>query len=194
MIDDASAARTARPSPMAPARSPFLYMPSPRLRSDEPLTLRQMKEIALSGRQHTLVLVSHAAEIPDELRPLSAKFSLSLPDNAALEAMMHEESAEWGRKHNRSVKAHKEAVQALLNNLSGLTWSDARQLIRNAIYDDGMLTEDDIGELLKTKYRLLDARGVISVTERQSYIGRVRALAKMCADAFVRTEAGGYAG
>jgi glycyl-tRNA synthetase alpha chain len=42
-------------------------------------------------------------------------------------------------------------------------------------------------------FNLLDARGVISVTERQSYIGRVRALAKRCADAFVQTEAGGYA-
>ncbi len=40
-------------------------------------------------------------------------------------------------------------------------------------------------------FNLLDARGVISVTERQSYIGRVRALAKLCADAFVQTEAGG---
>jgi len=42
-------------------------------------------------------------------------------------------------------------------------------------------------------FNLLDARGVISVTERQAYIGRVRALAKLCADAFVRTEAGGAA-
>ncbi|MEM7671329.1 MAG: glycine--tRNA ligase subunit alpha, partial [Pseudomonadota bacterium] len=40
-------------------------------------------------------------------------------------------------------------------------------------------------------FNLLDARGVISVTERQAYIGRVRALAKSCADAFVQTEAGG---
>ena len=40
-------------------------------------------------------------------------------------------------------------------------------------------------------FNLLDARGVISVTERQAYIGRVRALTKACADAFVLTEAGG---
>ncbi|RRH73905.1 glycine--tRNA ligase subunit alpha [Falsigemmobacter faecalis] len=40
-------------------------------------------------------------------------------------------------------------------------------------------------------FNLLDARGVISVTERQAYIGRVRALAKKCADAFVLTEAAG---
>ncbi|MCO4842257.1 MAG: glycine--tRNA ligase subunit alpha [Yoonia sp.] len=42
-------------------------------------------------------------------------------------------------------------------------------------------------------FNLLDARGVISVTERQAYIGRVRALAKACADAFVQTPAGGVA-
>ena len=39
-------------------------------------------------------------------------------------------------------------------------------------------------------FNLLDARGVISVTERQAYIGRVRALAKACADAFRLTPAG----
>jgi glycyl-tRNA synthetase alpha chain len=37
-------------------------------------------------------------------------------------------------------------------------------------------------------FNLLDARGVISVTERQAYIGRVRALAKMCAEQFLRNE------
>lgn len=34
-------------------------------------------------------------------------------------------------------------------------------------------------------FNLLDARGAISVTERQSYIGRVRAMAKLCAEAYV---------
>ncbi|MEX0344863.1 MAG: glycine--tRNA ligase subunit alpha [Rhizobiaceae bacterium] len=40
-------------------------------------------------------------------------------------------------------------------------------------------------------FNLLDARGVISVTERQSYILRVRELAKACGEAFLQTEAGG---
>lgn len=41
-------------------------------------------------------------------------------------------------------------------------------------------------------FNLLDARGVISVTERQSYILRVRALARSCGEAFLKTEAGGF--
>lgn len=39
-------------------------------------------------------------------------------------------------------------------------------------------------------FNLLDARGVISVTERQSYILRVRELAKACGAAWLRTPAG----
>jgi glycyl-tRNA synthetase alpha chain len=40
-------------------------------------------------------------------------------------------------------------------------------------------------------FNLLDARGVISVTERQSYILRVRDLAKACGTAWLKTEGGG---
>ena len=36
-------------------------------------------------------------------------------------------------------------------------------------------------------FNLLDARGVISVVERQAYIGRVRALARACCEAYLET-------
>ncbi|MBY0561155.1 glycine--tRNA ligase subunit alpha [Hyphomicrobium sp.] len=42
-------------------------------------------------------------------------------------------------------------------------------------------------------FNLLDARGVISVTERQSYILRVRDMAKACCAAWLKTEGGGRA-
>jgi glycyl-tRNA synthetase alpha chain len=41
-------------------------------------------------------------------------------------------------------------------------------------------------------FNLLDARGVISVTERAAYIGRVRALAKACCEAWLATPMGDY--
>jgi glycyl-tRNA synthetase alpha chain len=42
-------------------------------------------------------------------------------------------------------------------------------------------------------FNLLDARGVISVTERQSYILRIRELAKLCGEAWLQTSGGGAA-
>jgi len=41
-------------------------------------------------------------------------------------------------------------------------------------------------------FNMLDARGVISVTERASYIGRVRALAKACCEAWLSSPQGAY--
>ncbi len=63
--------------------------------------------------------------------------------------------------------------------------SGGRQLIALPAYD----------QCLKAShvFNLLDARGVISVTERQSYILRVRELAKACGAAWLSTEAGGAA-
>jgi glycyl-tRNA synthetase alpha chain len=41
-------------------------------------------------------------------------------------------------------------------------------------------------------FNLLDARGVISVTERAAYIARVRTLAKACCEAWLETPMGQY--
>ncbi len=41
------------------------------------------------------------------------------------------------------------------------------------------------------RFNLLDARGVISVTERQAYIARVRALSKGCCEAWLETQVEG---
>jgi glycyl-tRNA synthetase alpha chain len=41
-------------------------------------------------------------------------------------------------------------------------------------------------------FNLLDARGVISVTERQSYILRVRTLSRQCGEAYLRTAGAGF--
>ncbi|MCH1568919.1 MAG: glycine--tRNA ligase subunit alpha, partial [Alphaproteobacteria bacterium] len=59
--------------------------------------------------------------------------------------------------------------------------AECRQLVEKGLalpaYDQCMKASHN--------FNLLDARGVISVTERQAYIGRVRALAKACAETWL---------
>jgi glycyl-tRNA synthetase alpha chain len=43
-------------------------------------------------------------------------------------------------------------------------------------------------------FNLLDARGVISVTERAAYIGRVRALSKGCCETWLASQTDGQTG
>ena len=44
------------------------------------------------------------------------------------------------------------------------------------------------GKIFSHVFNLLDARGVISPTERQNFISRVRELARMCAEALLESE------
>ena len=79
-----------------------------------------------------------------------------------------------------------------------LEYADTEQLLRqfeDAEKECGALLAKDLplpayDQCLKAGHRfnLLDARGVISVTQRASYIGRVRALAKGCCESYVAKE------
>lgn len=149
---------------------------------DQPLHVRLLKEIALSHDTlgHTLVLLSHGLEIPAELAALVTRFQLSLPDEAALTDLVRDEAARWSAAHGkRKVATDRPTLDRLVQNLRGLSHSDARRLARNAIVDDGAITEADLPELMKAKYALLDQGGVLAFefeTERFADVGGLRAL------------------
>jgi SpoVK/Ycf46/Vps4 family AAA+-type ATPase len=142
----------------------------------DPLNLRLMKEIAQGYGElpRTLVLVSHALEAPPELRHLSARFELRLPDRNRILALIREEAQAWqhgGAK--RSLRAVREAVDQLSRNLLGVTETDARRLIRNAIRKDGAITHEDVDEVKRAKYELLSPEGILSYEyDTRSYADR----------------------
>jgi glycyl-tRNA synthetase alpha chain len=66
------------------------------------------------------------------------------------------------------------------------TWFDMYEREAKRVVEKGLVVPayDYVLKCSHT-FNLLDARGAISVTERTSYIGRVRALARLCAQAYV---------
>ncbi len=132
---------------------------------ETPLHVRLLKEIAqgYGGLPRTLILVSHALEAPPELRHLSVRFSLRLPDRNRIMALIREEAKRWQQVGDQgSVRASRQALDQLAENLLGITESDARRLIRNAIRNDGAITRDDVESVKRAKYALLSSEGVIS--------------------------------
>ena len=132
---------------------------------EDPLVVRHLKEIALNAsiNNHHVVLISHHLNIPDELQRLSARFNLSLPSKKEIFKLIVEESKVWAVKNNGAkLKADKDAIKLLATNLLGLTITDAKRLIRNAIYDDGVISHHDIPNITKAKYDLIGQNGVLS--------------------------------
>jgi hypothetical protein len=127
--------------------------------------VRLVKEIAQGYRElpRTLAFVSHALEIPAEVRYLSARFTLRLPDRNRLLALIREEAQAWQHAGpNRAFRANRDAIDQLARNLLGVTESDARRLIRNAIRNDGAITQADVKEVMRAKYELLSPGGIVS--------------------------------
>lgn len=129
----------------------------------EAMVVRLLKDIALQHKRFgkTLVLLSHRVQLPDELKRMAAYFSLHLPDEEQLLALVREEARLYANQHGRKVKADPEILNRLVANLRGLTLSDARHLVRGAIIDDGALTEEDVPAISKAKLELMDMDGVM---------------------------------
>lgn len=131
---------------------------------EDAVVVRTLREIVKHHTEngHTLILVGGKLELPGDIEQLSAHFKLSLPGRDELEAIIHQESAAWGKKHKQRVQARSAVIDSLVNLLTGLTENHARRLVKRAIFDDGVLSEEDIPEVMRIKYQLLDTNSVLT--------------------------------
>ncbi|MBT4161862.1 MAG: AAA family ATPase [Gammaproteobacteria bacterium] len=132
---------------------------------DEPINIRLLREIAMRHHNlgHTVVLLSHSIDPPAEIKRYTARFELSMPTEEQLMHLVREEANNWSRsKSGRPVRSASDTFKKLVQNLKGLPIQDARQLVRGAIFDDGVIDETDIPELNKAKFALMDMEGVLS--------------------------------
>ena len=134
---------------------------------DDPVHVRLLKDLALNYARvdHTLVLVSHSIDLPEELERFHARFDLELPDTQALEQMVQREAKIWAQpRGGERMRVNRQLFDRFINSLKGLPLNDARRLARRAIQDDGVLDESDLPEVMKAKFELLAQDGVLHFT------------------------------
>jgi SpoVK/Ycf46/Vps4 family AAA+-type ATPase len=145
--------------------------------ADNPAVVRLIKDIALNhfAMPHTLVFLSHQLRLPPELSRYSATYTLALPNEEKIMEIVREEAKVWSDRHaGTRVKTDNLTLKKLVNNLQGLSVSDARRLVRGAIWNDGAITDVDLPRMNKAKFALLDMEGVVTFeqeTESFSNVG-----------------------
>lgn len=156
--------------------------------NEEPVNIRLVKDIAQLHNHvpNTLVFISHQLNLPVELSRYSAVLQMSLPTEEEILAIVREEAKHWSEQKTQSrVKTDSETLNKLVANLRGLSHSEVRRLARGAIVDDGAITEEDIPEINKAKFKLMDMEGVLSFeynTEKFSNVGGLNKLKKWLDD------------
>jgi len=151
---------------------------------DDAVHVRLLKDIALSYQEtgSHLVLISHQLTIPSELQKFTAQFELSMPSKEELETLIRDTANEWAKEHKgKRVHTDRKTLDAMVNNLSGLTLRDAKRLARNAIYDDGALTKSDLSSVMQAKYDLLNNQGVLAFEYETANFSEVGGLSKLSA-------------
>ena len=169
---------------------------------DEPRLVRLLKEIAMAqdSSAPTLVLVSHALKLPPEVQRYAARFSLALPSEEELLSIVRDEATLWsGRNRGARVRTDNRTLQQVVKNLRGLSHAEARSLAHGLICDDGAITQEDLPELNRKKFELLDMDAVLGFeyeTERFAEVGgasELQAMAGATSGCISRREPVGHA-
>jgi AAA+ superfamily predicted ATPase len=125
-------------------------------------TQRQVRDI-LQRRNclpHVLVLVGNKVELPDDLEAHAVRYRPNLPNSDALLKLVKDEAVAYAREHGgKRVEVDAEVAKQIVRNLRGLSETDARRIARHLIFRDGVLGPEDLPELAKLKFELINRSG-----------------------------------
>ncbi len=131
----------------------------------DPVNVRMLKDIAITAAEKgiSLLLISHEIELPPELKGFEARFELRTPTAEQTRTTIEELVEEYRAQHPAAqTRIDPKALDLLVKNLKGLTLADTRRLARNAIHQDGAISDADIPAIMQAKYQLLSQDGVLS--------------------------------
>ncbi|MGB6356474.1 MAG: AAA family ATPase [Steroidobacteraceae bacterium] len=130
----------------------------------DPVNVRLLKDISQGYERvaRTLVLMSYEVTLPEELEQFAARLHLALPSTNERLMIITRVVREWAAANpTKPVHMEPDVLTRLVDNLNGLTASDAERLVRHAIFDHGALTMSDIPQVLNAKYELLNRGGTL---------------------------------
>ncbi len=149
---------------------------------DDPKIIRHLKDIILRYKcnEHKIVLLSHKLSLPEELTRYAASVSLSMPTDEEILAIVREEARSWVyRNSKKRIKTDSQTLQKLVSNLRGMSHQDVRRLAHGAITDDGAISEEDLPEITKAKFDLMDMEGVLHFEYSTEQLKNVAGLYKL---------------
>lgn len=128
-----------------------------------PNIARALRELAqkLTSTRSALVLTGNPVTLPPDLDALAVRFSLQLPDENELRAMIRETVDSISARQPVRVELSRDDAQRIVHALSGLTLNQARQVIAQAIVNDNRLSAADLATIIRRKGELIEQGGIL---------------------------------
>lgn len=132
---------------------------------------RQLHDVhsVFSKRKSTLILIEGAASVPGNLRRLTVPFDVKWPTAEELEEVVRDTLREAQLIDRAKVTLDPSQMQRMVGNLRGLTRKEAARVVASAVYDDNVLSADDLPKITTAKREILTSRGILDPVQE---IGR----------------------
>lgn len=143
---------------------------------DNAVVVRRLRDVGqkFATNRRTLILTSPSIEMPPELASLVEFLDLPLPDKQRLREMVEQTFKRLSKAYTLQLKLDAAGVDAIANNLRGLTEEEADRAITQALVTRYGLFPETVTDVLAAKKELLRHSGMldfIDATDSMTGVG-----------------------
>jgi hypothetical protein len=143
--------------------------------------VRRLRDVAHAApaQNVTLVLVGPSIELPAELRPLCARYTLALPAADELRQLVLDTYQELDPAQKHRFALERDELDLLVRHLGGLSVPEARRVVGRCVLDDGVLGAKDLAVALEAKKDRVADSGILAFEEVRHDVPALGGLANL---------------
>lgn len=115
-------------------------------------------------RRGAIIVTGNNVIIPDPVKPHSAVVLLPTPGREEFQELLDDVLRSLEGRMRPAISMCDEDMNRLLNNLEGLTLTEAEKVLTKAVVEDGRLDPDDISLVLEEKKAIIEREGLLEFT------------------------------
>jgi SpoVK/Ycf46/Vps4 family AAA+-type ATPase len=145
---------------------------------DDPVVVRRLRDVGqkFSTNRRTVIITAPSITIPLELGSLVEFLELPLPDKQRLRQIIDETSVRVGKTRTLKRTLDPAGLDAMANNLRGLTEEEADRAVSQAIVTRYGVTAETVTDVLEAKKELLRRSGMLEFIDASENLAAVGGL------------------
>ena len=145
---------------------------------DDPVVVRRLRDVGqkFSANRRTVIITAPSITIPPELGSLVEFLELALPDKQRLRQIIDEMCVRVGKSRTLKRTVDATGLDAMANNLRGLTEEEAERATSQAIVTRYGVTSETVTDVLDAKKELLRRSGMLEFIDGSENLASVGGL------------------
>jgi len=145
---------------------------------EDPVVVRRLRDVGqkFSSNRRTVIITGPHVTVPPELASLVEFFDLPLPDRKRLRQIVDETLVRIGKTHTLQRKLDAAGIDALAENLLGLTEGEAERAVSQALVAHYALTLECVTDVLESKKALLKRSEMLEFIDASDSMANVGGL------------------